>query len=154
MNKILGFNPHIIIKPYEKKINKQNLNELNKLKKEISRTAFTFTGQGILINKENTTGVLVRSYQKDEIHNIKLIKEGITFQNHHFMVEIPFNDAIRDLPWYRREVKQAMTRFEAKLVKNESHLSSYNSQISQLLDSGVFEVVEDEVDKNKGSFIM
>ena len=29
IDKILGFNAHIIIKPYEKKIESQNLNELN-----------------------------------------------------------------------------------------------------------------------------
>ena len=29
INKILGFNPHIIIKPYEKKLKDQNLNELD-----------------------------------------------------------------------------------------------------------------------------
>ena len=77
INKILGFNPHVIIKPYEKKINRIDLNNLDDLKKEISRTAFTFSGQGILISKKNTTGILVRSYVEDDIHKIKLIKEGI-----------------------------------------------------------------------------
>ena len=42
INKILGFNPHIIVKPYDKKINKEDLNNLDVLKKDISRTAFTF----------------------------------------------------------------------------------------------------------------
>ena len=36
INKILGFNPHIIVKPYEKKINKQDLDNLEKLKGQIS----------------------------------------------------------------------------------------------------------------------
>ena len=31
INKILGFNPHIIVKPYEQKINKANLNKLKPL---------------------------------------------------------------------------------------------------------------------------
>ena len=53
INKILGFNPHIIVKPYDKKINQDEINNLNKLKENISRTTFTFSGQGILINKEN-----------------------------------------------------------------------------------------------------
>ena len=77
INKILGFNPHIIVKPYEIKIKKENVNRLDDLKENISRTAFTFTGQGILINKENTTGILVRSYLEDDIHKIDLIKNGI-----------------------------------------------------------------------------
>jgi len=77
INKILGFNPHIIVKPYNKKINKEDINNLDVLKENISRTAFTFSGQGILINKENTTGILVRSYFQDDIDKIDLIKNGI-----------------------------------------------------------------------------
>ena len=77
INKILGFNPHIIVKPYEKKINKEDVNNLNVLKEDILRTAFTFSGQGILINRENTTGILVRSYLQNDIKKINLIKNGI-----------------------------------------------------------------------------
>ncbi len=77
INKILGFNPHIVVKPYVKKINQENLNDLDILKESISRTAFTFSGQGILINRENTTGVLIRSYFKNDIDKIDLIKKGI-----------------------------------------------------------------------------
>ena len=77
INKILGFNPHIIVKPYDKKINKDDLINLNILKDNISRTAFTFSGQGILINKKNTTGILVRSYLQNDIDKIDLIKKGI-----------------------------------------------------------------------------
>jgi len=77
VNKILGFNPHIIIKPYDKKINKEEINKLDEIKKSISRIAFTFSGQGILINRENTTGILVRSYLQNDIDKIDLIKNGI-----------------------------------------------------------------------------
>jgi len=77
VNKILGFNPHIIIKPYDKKIDPKETKKLNELKTNILRTAFTFTSQGILINKKNTTGVLVRSYVENDINKIDLIKNGI-----------------------------------------------------------------------------
>jgi len=77
INKILGFNPHIVVKPYVKKINKEDLNNLHELKKNILRTAFTFSGQGILINRENTTGILVRSYLQNDIDKIDLINKGI-----------------------------------------------------------------------------
>ena len=76
INKILGFNPHIIVKPYEKKINKKDLNKLNE-KESIAQTFFTFSGQGILINKQSTTGVLVRSYMGNAIDKIDLINKGI-----------------------------------------------------------------------------
>ena len=77
INKILGFNPHIIVKPYDKKINKDDLNKLTNLNDEILRTSFTFSGQGILINRDNTTGILVRSYNENEIRKIDLIRTGI-----------------------------------------------------------------------------
>ena len=77
INKILGFNPHIIIKPYDKKINKEDINKLDEIKKSISRIAFTFSGQGILINRGNATGIFVRSYLQNDIDKIDLIKNGI-----------------------------------------------------------------------------
>ena len=77
ISKILGFNPHIIVKPYERKINEIDVGKIEKLKKNILRTSFTFNGQGILINKQNTTGVLVRSMLENNIHEIYLINEGI-----------------------------------------------------------------------------
>ena len=77
INKILGFNPHIIVKPYDKKINKTDVKNLKPLKENILRTSFTYSGQGILINKENTTGIIVRSYFENDIDKIDLIKNGI-----------------------------------------------------------------------------
>ena len=76
-NKILGFNPHLIVKPYSDEIDKNKLEDLDFLNNEIERISFTFSGQGIIISKQNTIGVLVRSYLKDNIREIKLIKEGV-----------------------------------------------------------------------------
>ena len=77
INKILGFNPHLVVKPYDKQINKNDLKKLDIVQNFIEKTAFTFSGQGILINKENTTGVLIRSHLDNDINTIKLIKNGI-----------------------------------------------------------------------------
>ena len=77
IDKILGFNPHIIVKPFEKKITQEEINNLDNLSEKISSKALTFNGQGILINKENTIGVIVRSYVNDDIKKIDLIKNGI-----------------------------------------------------------------------------
>jgi len=77
ISKILGFNPHIIIKPYEKKITNNDLDKLKELNNDILRASFTFSGQGILINKNSTTGILIRSYKNDDISKISLIKKGI-----------------------------------------------------------------------------
>ena len=77
INKILGFNPHIIIKPFEKDIKEDDLKKLTSLNDNIIRTSFTFNGQGILISKQNTTGVMVRSYFNNDINKIDLIENGI-----------------------------------------------------------------------------
>ena len=77
ISKILGFNPHIIIKPYEKKIDISNINQLDSLSEIISNTMFSFSGQGILISGNNTQGILVRSYFKKDLREIKLLKNGI-----------------------------------------------------------------------------
>ena len=77
INKILGFNPHIIVKPYEKKIDNKDIINLETLEKDILKITYSFSGQGILINKQNTIGILVRSYKGDNIDDIELIKNGI-----------------------------------------------------------------------------
>ena len=82
INKILGFNPHIIVKPYSNKINKDDLNNLDLIKEDISRTAFTFSGQAILIYRENTTGILVRSYLQNDINKVDLINLTSLYSKH------------------------------------------------------------------------
>jgi len=77
VSKILGFNPHIIIKPYDKEINNDDIEKLKDLNDIILRSSFTFSGQGILINKDYTAGVVVRSYKENDIKKINLIKNGI-----------------------------------------------------------------------------
>tara|TARA_B100000029_G_scaffold488183_1_gene544452 strand:- start:241 stop:1476 length:1236 start_codon:yes stop_codon:yes gene_type:complete len=77
VNKILGFNPHVIVKPYDEKISESEIDKLIDLKKDIKRKSLTFSGQGILINRENTIGILIRSYKNDDIGKIDLIDEGI-----------------------------------------------------------------------------
>ena len=77
INKILGFNPHIIVKPYDIEIKKNYMEKLLKLNDDITRTSLTFNGQGILISKQNTTGIMIRSYLGNDIDKIELINNGI-----------------------------------------------------------------------------
>tara|TARA_B100001123_G_scaffold413638_1_gene512189 strand:+ start:1091 stop:2326 length:1236 start_codon:yes stop_codon:yes gene_type:complete len=77
IEKILGFNAHIVIKPYEKKIKNKNISELENLSNIVEKTIFSFSGEGILINKNNTKGILVRGYLKEDLEKINLLKEGI-----------------------------------------------------------------------------
>ena len=75
LNKILGFNAHIIIKPYDKAINYNDISKLNLA--NLSESIFSISGEGILINKENTKGILIRGYEKEDISKIEVINKGI-----------------------------------------------------------------------------
>ena len=77
IDKILGFNAHIIVKPFEKKIESQNLNKLNLLSNIIDKTMFSFNGEGILINKDDTKGILIRGYLKNDLKKINLLQKDI-----------------------------------------------------------------------------
>jgi len=77
INKILGFNPHIIVTPYNDKIILEDLNKIESIKNDITRTTFTYNGQAIIISKDNTRGILVRSDLYNDISKIDLIKNGI-----------------------------------------------------------------------------
>ena len=74
INKIIGFNAHIIIKPYEKEI------DLNKFQnKEILNLEPVFltsnSGEAIIINKNYSKGVLLRGYNKREFKKLKIVNK-------------------------------------------------------------------------------
>ena len=77
VEKILGFNAHVIVQPHEKKINKENLNKLDYLSNQIIKTNFSYNGEGILISEFLTKGVVIRGYLKNEIKKLKLISDGV-----------------------------------------------------------------------------
>ena len=74
INKIIGFNAHIIIKPYEKEI------DFNKFQnKEILNLEPVFltsnSGEAIIINKNYSKGVLLRGYNKREFKKLKIVNK-------------------------------------------------------------------------------
>ena len=72
VNKILGFNPHIIVEPYSKKIDlseKKNIKK-NSLFKEL---ILTNSGEGVLINKDVTKGLVLRGYSNVDFLKLKFI---------------------------------------------------------------------------------
>ena len=77
INKILGFNPHIIVKPYEKKIEEKNIDKVNLLSNTVAQNMLSFNGEGILIKKDSTKGILVRGYLKNDLRKIKSLEEGV-----------------------------------------------------------------------------
>ena len=74
-NKILGFNPHIIIEPYSNPINisKISKSSLNLLTKNLT---LTNNGEGVLINKKTTKGLILRGYKTEDFLNFEFIQKG------------------------------------------------------------------------------
>ena len=73
VEKIVGFNAHAVVKPYENEINRANLNSKN-LKKISHKFLFSNSGEGIIVNKDHTKGILLRGYKKKNFKKLDFVK--------------------------------------------------------------------------------
>ena len=73
INKIVGFNAHVVVDPYEKKIEKSILND-NTLKAISNNLIFSNSGEGVLINKDYTKGIILRGYKKEDFSKLQIIE--------------------------------------------------------------------------------
>ena len=83
-NKILGFNPHLIIKPYNnQKIDNEFKELLNNNFKEIEFSD-SFSGEGVVMKTETTKGVIIKGLdqrnKKNSIFLKKILIEGTGYQ--------------------------------------------------------------------------
>ena len=71
VEKIVGFNSHAVIKPYEKAIDKNLFN--NKVLNNLSKTfVFSNSVEGVLINKDYTKGLLLRGYSRIDFKKLDI----------------------------------------------------------------------------------
>ena len=75
INKIVGFNPHVIIKPYDNPIDKIKLNN-SSLKFISKELIFSNSGEAIIIHKNYTKGILLRGYSGNDFSKLDVIKKG------------------------------------------------------------------------------
>ena len=75
INKIVGFNSHITVKPYETSINIQKFKN-NDLKLISNELIFSNTGEAIVINKDYTKGLVLRGYSNNDFLKLEIIKQG------------------------------------------------------------------------------
>ena len=75
VNKILGFNAHIIIKPYSNPIvvSKFSNSDLGDLAKDL---ILTNDGEGVIIGKNTTKGLVLRGYSSEDFLKLQFIKKG------------------------------------------------------------------------------
>ena len=77
VNKILGFNAHVVVQSFNEEINQNFINNLSLKSGNLLNKAISFNGEAILINKETTKGILVRGYKKRDLSKIEVINTGI-----------------------------------------------------------------------------
>ena len=74
INKIVGFNAHITVKPYENQIIIDDLDK-TKLNFISSDLILSNSGEAIIIQKDISKGIVLRGYSKNDFAKLKIIKD-------------------------------------------------------------------------------
>ncbi len=73
INKIVGFNAHITVKPYENIIEVEKLKQ-NNLKLISNELILSNSGEAIIIKSETSKGLVLRGYTNNDFSKLKLVK--------------------------------------------------------------------------------
>ena len=75
INKIVGFNPHITVDPYQNKI---ETNKINQNLKNISKDLIlSNSGEAIIIKKNTSKGILLRGYKDADYSKLKIFQNKL-----------------------------------------------------------------------------
>jgi len=74
INKIVGFNAHVTIKPYNVPIDLNKLKD-NNLKIISNELIFSNTGEAIVISKDYTKGIILRGYNSKDFTKLEIVKK-------------------------------------------------------------------------------
>ena len=80
ISKIVGFNPHVTVKPYENPISLDKLND-NNLKLISKDLIFSNSGEAIVISKDYTKGIVLRGYDSKDFSKLNIVKTGSLIGN-------------------------------------------------------------------------
>ena len=75
INKIVGFNAHVTVKPYENLINLKKLDNEN-LKLITKELILSNSGEAIVISKDYTKGLILRGYSSENFLKLDVVKKG------------------------------------------------------------------------------
>ncbi len=71
INKIVGFNAHISVKPHETKIDESNKLNLKIISKDL---IFSNNGEAVIIKKDISKGIVLRGYNINDFSKLEIIK--------------------------------------------------------------------------------
>ena len=78
INKIVGFNPHMTVDPYQNKIETDKINQnLKNISKDL---ILSNSGEAIIIKKNTSKGILLRGYKDTDYSKLKIFQNKL-FQN-------------------------------------------------------------------------
>ncbi|WP_415315921.1 FtsX-like permease family protein [Candidatus Pelagibacter sp. Uisw_137] len=75
INKIIGFNAHVTVKPYESSISLDKLDNEN-LKLISKELILSNSGEAIIISKDYTKGLILRGYNSENFLKLDVVKKG------------------------------------------------------------------------------
>ena len=75
VNKIVGFNSHITVKPYEQQIDIKDIKN-RKLELISNNLIISNSSEGIIINDQNSKGIILRGYSEDDFSKLELINNS------------------------------------------------------------------------------
>ena len=79
INKIVGFNAHITVDPYESKI---EVGQINSDLQNISKSLiFSNSGEAIIIKSNISKGILLRGYENNNFLDLKVFKKNNSLEN-------------------------------------------------------------------------
>ena len=71
INKIIGFNSHVTVKPYSNSIDEGKIN--NKLKSISKNIIFSNSGEAIILKNNSTKGIVLRGYKRNDLLNLEVL---------------------------------------------------------------------------------
>jgi lipoprotein-releasing system permease protein len=80
INKIVGFNSHITVKPYDVTIDLKKINE-TKIRLISKNLILSNSSEGIIISEKNSKGILLRGYLKSDFTKLDLINSDNFYGN-------------------------------------------------------------------------
>ena len=80
INKIVGFNAHIIVDPYSNEIEiSPNLNNISK------HLIFSNSGEAMIIKSNTSKGILLRGYKDEDLSKLEIFDENISQSNNQLL---------------------------------------------------------------------
>ena len=75
INKIVGFNSHITVKPYDKKINQDKFSN-SQIDFISNQLILSNSGEAIIMKKNTSKGIILRGYKENDFSKLKIINNN------------------------------------------------------------------------------